>query len=385
LNTFLRGLAPSNPDSCKQAASFLQSWFWGSFKARFGWNVFSFEVQWNTPSSYAPSPLLVMHRRIAPGLSFAYVGWGPELPADFPLDSGERTKALSELASALRHYLPKSAAFIRFDPSWYSVGKDAEAPSLGKPFARSAADVQAPDTVILNLNLSEEEVLSNMKKQWLYNRRMALNRGLVISRPDEAGVDVFYALLKTTAGRTGIAIHGIDYYKTLFAHCRDYRQGEEKCAEDAVPRAEDSPPELRLYLAEHEGIALAAMIVLYWGVQAVYLYAASSDHKRNLMPSFALKIQAILDARSAGCTEYDLFGIPPNEDPSHPMAGLYRFKTGFGGKIIHRPGSWDYLYRPLAARLFRKAESLRKSLRDRKKAKPHTGGNLAYKPAEKPK
>jgi lipid II:glycine glycyltransferase (peptidoglycan interpeptide bridge formation enzyme) len=51
------------------------------------------------------------------------------------------------------------------------------------------------------------------------------------------------------------------------------------------------------------------------------------------------------------------------------MAGLYRFKTGFGGTIVHRPGSWDYLYRPVTARIFRAAEGLRKSFRDRKKIK----------------
>ncbi len=28
--------------------------------------------------------------------------------------------------------------------------------------------------------------------------------------------------------------------------------------------------------------------------------------------------------------------------------GLYRFKTGFGGREVHRPGCWDVPYRPLA-------------------------------------
>jgi lipid II:glycine glycyltransferase (peptidoglycan interpeptide bridge formation enzyme) len=49
------------------------------------------------------------------------------------------------------------------------------------------------------------------------------------------------------------------------------------------------------------------------------------------------------------------------------MAGLYRFKTSFGGRIIHRPGSWDYTYRPLAKGLFIRAEQLRKKIRDIKK------------------
>jgi lipid II:glycine glycyltransferase (peptidoglycan interpeptide bridge formation enzyme) len=85
------------------------------------------------------------------------------------------------------------------------------------------------------------------------------------------------------------------------------------------------------------------------------------------MAPYALQVRAMLDAMEEGCKEYDLFGIPPKEDPLHPMAGLYRFKTGFGGRIIHRPGSWDYPYRPLAMKVFSMLESLRKKLRDSRK------------------
>jgi len=66
------------------------------------------------------------------------------------------------------------------------------------------------------------------------------------------------------------------------------------------------------------------------------------------MASYSLQWKAMMDAKAKGCLVYDLFGIPPNEDPNHPMAGLYRLKTGFGGKIIHRPGSWDYPCKPFS-------------------------------------
>jgi lipid II:glycine glycyltransferase (peptidoglycan interpeptide bridge formation enzyme) len=85
------------------------------------------------------------------------------------------------------------------------------------------------------------------------------------------------------------------------------------------------------------------------------------------MAPYALQWKAMEDARAAGCLEYDLFGIPPRDDPNHPMAGLYRFKTGFGGTIIHRNGSWDYPYRPVVKSLFEAAEGLRKQLRSMKK------------------
>jgi lipid II:glycine glycyltransferase (peptidoglycan interpeptide bridge formation enzyme) len=195
-----------------------------------------------------------------------------------------------------------------------------------------------------------------MKPKWRYNIRLAEKKGVRVIRADEAGLDRFYALLRETARRDGIAVHGRDYYETLFAHRRDYAGGR-------------SPgvPDIRLYLAEHGGEALAALVALFWETGGVYLYGASSDHKRNLMAPYALQWAAMVEAKASGCLEYDLFGIPPGEDPSHPMTGLYRFKTGFGGRIIRRSGSWDYGYRPLLKAVFTAAEGARKRLRDMRK------------------
>jgi hypothetical protein len=315
----------------------------------------------------------VILRPLGPGLSFAYVPWGPELPEEFSAgaagagaaeavgtgEAGEakRQQALEALAAALKPLLPPHTAFIRFDPPWHTQGAGDAPPALDRPFLRAAADVQPPDTVILDLAPEPEAILGAMKPKWRYNIGLAEKKGVAISREDQGGLDTFYALLEETARRDGIAVHHIAYYRALFDHARNY------------PGAGQ---EIRLYAARHEGDALGAIVTLFRGKDAVYLYGASSGHKRNLMAPYALQWKAISDARAAGCLFYDFFGIPPNEDPRHPMAGLYRFKTGFGGRIIHRPGSWDYVYKPLFYRLFRTAEGLRKSLRDRGKKIPRT-------------
>jgi lipid II:glycine glycyltransferase (peptidoglycan interpeptide bridge formation enzyme) len=218
--------------------------------------------------------------------------------------------------------------------------------------------VQAPDTVLIDLSSREEEILARMNAKWRYNIRLASRKGVTVRQAGEGELPVFYTLFQETARRDGIAIHSLDYYRTLFVHGRDYP-------------VTSGGQELRLYLAEHEGEAVAAIITLFRGAEGIYLYGASSDRKRNLMASYALQWRAMRDARASGCQIYDLFGIPPSADPGHPMAGLYRFKTGFGGRIVHRPGSWDYPCRPLGAFLFRIAEGLQKRLRDRKKTPRH--------------
>ena len=60
------------------------------------------------------------------------------------------------------------------------------------------------------------------------------------------------------------------------------------------------------------------------------------------MPTYALQWEAIRRAKAAGCLEYDMFGVAPQPDPTHPMYGLWKFKHGFGGEIFHQLGCWDY-------------------------------------------
>ena len=344
----LTSLQKTDLSACDNSASFLQSGFWGSFKSRFGWEALAFRAVWDNG---AAKPLLVLRRSLTaglpgiPGFSLAYIPWGPELPND------TYRAAVNDLAASLKEQLPADTVFIRFDPPWYTAGSAAPPPVLEAPFIRSGADIQAPDTVLLDLTRSMESLTGQMKPKWRYNARLALKKGVVIRRAGAGETDVFYKLLKETARRDGIAIHGIEYYRTLLEN--NWYNGLK--------------PDTRLYLAEHEGDVLAGIVTLFCGREAVYLYGASSDRKRSLMAPYALQLKAMEDAMAFHCEEYDLFGIPPDDDPDHPMAGLYRFKTGFGGRIIHRPGSWDYPCRPLVYRLFRSAETMRKTLRTMKK------------------
>ncbi|MDR0584122.1 MAG: peptidoglycan bridge formation glycyltransferase FemA/FemB family protein [Treponema sp.] len=353
---YIRNITGKELAVCGGADSFLQSAMWGVFKSRFGWVSRAFLVDW---AGAGERSLLVLFRRFARGLSMAYVPWGPELPAGFSPAEGRQTRVLAGLAQKLREFLPRDTAFIRFDPPWYcEEGTGGIAPPPGPPLKRAAADIQPPDTVLLDLKPSPREMLAAMKAKWRYNIGLAEKRGVTVSRPgDISGLEVFYRLLTATARRDGIAVHSLAYYRSLFEVCRD--------------AAGDRPaPEPRVYTAEHDGDPLAAAVVLCRGTQATYLYGASADIKRNLMAPYALQWQAIQDAKASGCETYDLFGIPPAGDPSHPMAGLYRFKTGFGGTIIHRSGSWDYPYKPLLRAFFNTAEDLRKKARDRRKKTP---------------
>jgi lipid II:glycine glycyltransferase (peptidoglycan interpeptide bridge formation enzyme) len=350
-----RGIAPADLACCDNASSFLQSGFWGSFKARFGWNARPFLVAWEAasiPPLRVELPLLVIHRPLAFGASLAYAPWGPEPPwgsGDAPGDT-VATTMLGSLAKDLRALLPENTAFVRFEPPWHVEGAETPTPSLCPPFARSSADVQTPDTILVDLTVPEETMLSRMKSKGRYNIRLAHKRGVRVRSGGAGELETFYALYRETARRDGLKIHALSYYQALFAHCAEY-PGQE----------------LRLYFADYQGKTLASAIVLFRKSMATYLYGASSNEDRHVMAPYAVQWQAMIDAKAHGCEEYDLFGIPPSADPDHPMAGLYRFKTGFGGRIIRRSGSWDYPYKRLTRRVFSVAEALRKTLWGMKK------------------
>ena len=361
----LASLTPDDTSICDDADSFLQSGFWGSFKARFGWEALAFRTVWESAGEnlIEEKSLLALRRKLVPGFSLVYIPWGPELP-DANLSSSHNLNFEStakELAIALKKLLPKETAFIRFDLPWRIAGvciatgrniSEADrAKAMPVPFIRSGADIQAPDTVVLDLSQPMDSIKAQMKSKWRYNAKLAEKKGVNISRAGKEKMGVFYELLKETARRDGISIHSYQYYETLYENT--WYPGRK--------------PDLRLYLAEHEGDALAGIMTIFLGKRAVYLYGASSNKKRNLMAPYGLQLKAMEDAKAFGCTEYDLYGIPPNENPKHPMAGLYRFKTGFGGIIVHRYGCWDYPCRPFAYWFFRNAERLRKKILNARK------------------
>lgn len=351
-------------------SSFLQTPFWATFKAQHGWKPLYFIVE-GLPERDR-FPLTVLVRRMARIAAIAYVPLGPDVAI---ADKIRQTEILVTLERLLRSYLPPGTICVRFDPPWGTITpnvfsehesddtisspekkpRGAERPV--PPVRRASADIQPPDTVQLDLNLSEEELLAQMKPKWRYNIRLGEKKGVSITCHEgidamTAGIDAFYALYLETASRDGIAIHSRGYYRDLVAHAQ-----ESMSRDNRSPL--DKPVSVRVYIARHEGDCLASIITLFCGEEAVYLYGASSNVKRNLMPAYSLQWNAIRDAKRARCTRYDFYGIPPADDPSHPMYGLYRFKTGFGGSIVHRVGSLDVTSKPIVYFGYRLAEGLR--------------------------
>ena len=109
-----------------------------------------------------------------------------------------------------------------------------------------------------------------------------------------------------------------------------------------------------MLLAEYEGRLLAGIFVGLFANQGIYLYGASSNESRNLMPNYLLQWEAIRWAKQQGATHYDFWGIPETDDEQEAMAGVYRFKSGWGGCVTIFVGCYEHVYRPVEMRVARK-------------------------------
>jgi hypothetical protein len=333
------------PAPGEQPESLLHTGFWGTFKSYFSWVPVRYRYSISLEDEVKNGSFLTLSRRLSAGVSLTYIP--PGFAENIPLSRiGDFLRMLGE---GLKSHLPKSTVFLRLDVPWMIGDSESilaltrQAESAG--YRKAPGDVQPPDTVMLDVTPDEEQILADMKKKTRYNIRLAGKKGVEL---DVAGAELlreWYTLYEETARRDRIVLHSCRYYQTLF----------ELAGRDDIPDA----PKLHLITARHEGELLAGNIAAFSGNTATYLYGASSGNKRNLMPAYALQWETIRKAREYGCGKYDLFGIPPADDPDHPMHGLYRFKTGFGGQILHRAGAWDYVIRRGMYQAYRGAESAR--------------------------
>ena len=297
------------------AQHFLQSRFWAEFKKEQGWSYQQYEVHAAGTRSFL---LTVLLRQLSPFGFLAYIPMGPSILTDYnsqlPETAEKRKLFLVNLAEKLVPLLPTYVFLIRFDP---------------QPL---------------------DALLAQCKPKWRYNIRLAEKKGVQVrcfpGSQAEDVIPIFYRLYRETAARDGIAIHSENYYHSL-------------CRLAVDPAFDTERILISIYIAYFEEKPLAAIITLFSPSGAIYLYGASSNEHRNLMPAYLLQWQAIQDAQKYGCPSYDFYGIPPTDDSHHPMYGLYRFKTGFGGTIIHRVGTLDIPVRGFRYRLYLCAEQLR--------------------------
>lgn len=315
----------------------LQSWGWGELKAGFGWRPL--RLVWKDEKQGIIAAAQVLRRTLA-GLPLsaghlAYIPKGPVIDWSQPV----LCKIFFSQLHTLLHR--QGALALRIEPDYVMDDSESEGCDgyrehlLAEQFFPALA-IQPVRTILLDLAPAESVLLAQMKEKWRYNVRLAARKGVTVRAAQSLeDVRAWYALMQTTGERDQFGIHTLNYYLSAW--------------KIFAPRQQ-----LRLLLAEHDGHLLAGIFVGLFARQGIYLYGASSNAYRNLMPNYLLQWEAIRWAKQQGATRYDFWGIPETDDEHEAMAGVYRFKNGWGGRVVTFAGCYEHVYRPGAMRLVRK-------------------------------
>ncbi|MDH7487969.1 MAG: peptidoglycan bridge formation glycyltransferase FemA/FemB family protein [Anaerolineae bacterium] len=305
----------------------LQSCQWAQFKSHHAWSACRVVAR---QDSDLVAGAQVLFRRVGP-VSVAYVPKGPVVDWDNPTLVGAVVDGLHAICRR------RGAIFLRVEPD-LPHNPDLAQRLVALKF-HFAGKVQPLSTLHLDIDRDPDEILAGMKPKTRYNIRLAERKGVQVREGSEADVSVFYRLSQITSLRDDFPIHAEAYYRDAY-------------------RIFVPSDMARLLLAEYNGEVIAGLMVFAFGATAWYMYGASSNRYRNLMPNHLLQWRAIQWARARGCKVYDFWGIPDEIGQNPDLAalasqrsdglwGVYRFKEGFGGRVVRYMGAYDFAYVPL--------------------------------------
>jgi peptidoglycan pentaglycine glycine transferase (the first glycine) len=316
--------------------SILQTTNWARLKSHFGWQS---NRVWLKQDGRLVAGAQVLVRSAALGLmKVAYVPHGPLVDWS---DEEQVNVAINQIDFAAYKL---GAGMLKMEPLiWQSeMPLDKWAALCEREDCIPDTDtIQPPRTIVVDLRPSEEEILAAMKSKTRYNIRLSEKKGVKVRLGTAEDIPLFNQLILATGRRNEFGVHEPLYYKTAF---------------DLF-----FPEQAAMFIAEYEGMPLAAIMVFVLGQQAAYLYGASSNQERQRMPTYAVQWAAMRWAKERGCTTYDLWGVPdePEEtleaqfnERNDGLWGVYRFKRGFGGEVVRTVGTADRVYNKLIYRLY---------------------------------
>jgi peptidoglycan pentaglycine glycine transferase (the first glycine) len=300
-------------------AHLLQTGEWGELKSAFGWKPVRI-VNGNVG-------VQILFRKLPLGFTVGYI------PKAVISDQSVSEQFWNEIDSVCKAH---RAIFLKLEPDSWDLSFIIHHSS----FRNSPHNIQPPRTIIINIKDNEDVILAKMKQKTRYNIRLAEKKGVTVRAWDD--IESFHKMMLVTGGRDGFGIHSLEYYKRAYELLHPKGLGE-------------------ILVAEYEGKPLATLFVARNGHCAYYLYGASTDEERNRMPTYLLQWEAMKWAKAHGCEEYDLWGVPDEDEATleanfetrhDGLWGVYRFKRGFGGELKRAAQAMDRVYNPLLYKLY---------------------------------
>lgn len=273
-----------------------QSWEWGLFHQHLGWKPFRLL----SDGGRGAVQLLVMD---LPGRgSVAYCPYGPL--AAHASDLPEIMLATVRSARKLGAYL------LKIEPGW-SIKVDEEIFESGK---HAPVNRELPDsTLIASIPRNPEVHLQSLPKDTRRRIREAHSKKFDIAVLSSASLDIvtelddFLDLLEDRFRRQGLTVAPRNAYRWL---------------------VRDLPA--HLLVARCEGVLVAGAIVATFGDTGYCFYEAANAEEGSSCAPYLVQWEAMDVARQAGCSHYDMWGIPSRQQPGCWTLESDPIKTKFG-------------------------------------------------------
>ncbi len=187
---------------------------------------------------------------------------------------------------------------------------------------------------------TEDEIFKAFHQKTRYNIRLATKKGVTIKDGTKEDLKDFHKIMITTGIRDGFITRPLEYFEKMYD--------------------ELGPEHMKILMAYYNEEPISGVIPIMYGNKTWYLYGASSNEHRNLMPNYLLQWEMIKIALNRKSDIYDLRGVPGIADDSN---GLYRFKKGFGAEYTEFVGEVYMPYKPLMYNLYKFSEKAFRNLR----------------------
>ena len=310
----------------------LQTGEWGELKTEFGWEA--------VRVIKSDIGVQILFRKLPLGFTVGYIP-KPFFGHNMLLSDKSFGKELDSICTKHR------AIYCKLELDGWDNDNNLK---LAEDWLLSPYNIQPPRTIIVNIRGSHDEILARMKQKCRYNIRLAEKKGVIVHSWEN--LHEFYGMMQVTGGRDGFGVHSFEYYRSAY----QLFHRNEMC---------------ELLVAEYEGRHIAALMVFAVGHRAWYVYGASTEEERNRMPTYLLQWEAICWAKARGCKEYDLWGVPDEDETKleaefetrhDGLWGVYRFKRGFGGELRRAAQALDRVYNPWLYQLYLKRMAGRESV-----------------------
>jgi lipid II:glycine glycyltransferase (peptidoglycan interpeptide bridge formation enzyme) len=203
------------------------------------------------------------------------------------------------------------AVAISVEPDW------DEMPNT-KGWKATSNTILIPQTLILDLSKTEEELLGDMTKKTRQYIRKSGSEAIEIRKVNREELEGCLAIYRQTAERAGFGIHDDDYYYDIYDKLGDHSPVFAAFLDDA--------PIAFLWLAISQETAFE-------------LYGGMNDDGQRLRANYALKWHAIQTMKKWGISRYDFNGLLND--------GVSTFKRGFASHEDLLAGTYDKPLSPL--------------------------------------